>query len=986
MKKKSNLRWMAFLCGLFITGILHAQQITVTGTVTDATEGFPMQGVSILEKGTSNGTITGPNGSFSLDVDRNAVLVVSFVGYTTREVQVTGPGPYHIELVFNEKALDEVVVIGYGTVRKEDATGSITSIRSDDFNRGAIVTPEELITGKLAGVQITSPGGDPGGAATIRIRGGSSMSASNDPLIVIDGIPVDNAGIAGMRSPLNTIHPNDIETFTVLKDASATAIYGSRASNGVIIITTKKGQKGRPLQVNYDGYVSASVLTSQFEVFSADEFRNLIEERYADNPDAIALLGDASTNWQDEIFQTAVSHDHNLSFSGSAFDLPYRVSLGYSGQKGILLTSGLDRFTGSLNLNPTFFDDHLQVDLSLKGMNIKNRFADWGAIGSAIHFDPTQPVKDPESEYGGYFTWTDVNGNPNKLAPSNPVAMLEMRDDQSTVNRLMAFMQLEYNFHFLPELTANINLGYDGSESEGYVYIPENAPWLYDELNGGGEDRVYTQSKSNELFDLYLNYKNDFGALGRVDFTAGYEWQHFWRQGTTYSENIRGTIVNQDTDYETESYLVSFFGRLNYSLKDRYLLTFTLRNDGSSRFSPETRWGLFPSVAFAWNLFNENFIQNAGIFSELKLRLGYGVTGQQDITSNDYPYLARYTRSEPTARYQFGDEFVYTYRPEGYDANLKWEETITYNAGLDFGFLDNRVTGTLDIYHRETVDLINTIPVPAGTNFTNQITTNVGNLTNRGIEFTINGKPVSKADMYWDIGYNITYNKNEITSLTRVDDPDYKGVFVGGISGGVGNTIQIHSVGYPVYSFFVWEQVYDGNGKPIEGLYVDRDGDGQITVEDRYRLHKAAPDIFMGINSTFVYKNWEFSLAGRANLGNYVYNNVFSNSASYNGLYWPTGYLNNQSKNLLETGFENPKYFSDYYIENGSFFRLDYITLAHNLKGMLNGKMNMRIYGTVQNPLLITGYRGMDPEISSGIDDNLYPRPMIFMLGVNLGF
>lgn len=553
--------------------------------------------------------------------------------------------------------------------------------------------------------------------------------------------------------------------------------------------------------------------------------------------------------------------------------------------------------------------------------------------------------------------------------------------------RSLGNIQVDYKFHFLPELKANLNLGYDISESDGSNFVPENASWSYDALTGGGENRIYTQNKKNELLDFYFNYVKNFESIdSRIDATAGYSWQHFWRKGTTYSTNVAETEINEDTDYETESYLVSFFGRLNYVLKDRYLLTFTLRQDGSSRFSKDTRWGLFPSAAFAWNINKESFLQDLDLFSNLKLRLGWGITGQQNISNNDYPYLARYTYSEDNAQYQLGNVFITTLRPEGYDANIKWEETTTYNIGLDYGLLENRISGALDLYYRETDDLINFIPVPAGTNLTNQILTNVGDLVNQGVEFSINAKVISTTDMVWEIGFNASYNENEIVKLTATDDPTYLGVFTGGISGGVGNNIQIHSVGYPASSFYVYQQVYDEDGNPVEGLYVDLNNDDQSTVDDRYRYKKAAPDVFMGFSSLFSYKNFDFSFAGRINLGNYVYNNVYSNNGTYSGMYNSVGYLNNVTSSVLDSKFSNPKYFSDYYMENGSFLRMDNMTFGYNLPEIIQGVSNLRLYATVQNVFLITKYKGLDPEVSNGIDNNIYPRPRNFLFGVSVEF
>ncbi|MFW6289318.1 MAG: SusC/RagA family TonB-linked outer membrane protein [Mariniphaga sp.] len=983
---RKNLKLFLFLVSLLIATSIDAQQLAVAGTVTDAETGEPLPGVTIAVQGTSRGTITNFDGQYTLETETGETLIFSFVGYIPQEITVGRENLVNVQLVQSVVGLDEVVVIGYGQVQREDATGSVRAISAEDFNPGAITSPQELVSGKIAGVNIVSGGGSPGEGATIRIRGGSSLSASNDPLIVIDGVPVDNEGISGMKNPLNTIHPSDIETFTVLKDASATAIYGSRASNGVIIITTKRGRSGAPLSVAYNGYTSIGTHANKILPLSAEEFRTVMQERYADNPNALDLMGDETTDWQDEIYRTAFGHDHNVSVTGSVSEMPFRASLGYTDQEGILKTDAMNRFTGSIGFNPTFLDDHLRLNLNLKGMAINNDFGNHGAIGSAFSFDPTQPVRN-DSPYGGFFTWTQENGDPITIANMNPVAQLEMRDDQSTVYRSIGNAEIDYRVHSFSDLRANLNLGYDISSSEGSIFIPENAPWAYDELTGGGEDTKYSQDKKNMLLDFYLNYTKDIDAIeSSVDAMAGYSWQHFWRAGESLTTNVRGTEVISDTDYETENYLVSFFGRLNYTFKERYLATFTLRRDGSSRFSPDTRWGLFPAVALAWQIDEESFLADSQTLTELKLRLGYGVTGQQNITDNDYPYMPRYTYGEPNARYQFGNEFYTTIRPEGYDANIKWEETTTYNIGLDYGFLENRISGAIDAYYRVTDDLINFIPVPAGTNLTNQILTNVGDLENRGIEFSIDAVPVSRADLSWDVGFNVSFNKNEITRLTAIDDPSYVGVETGGISGGVGNTIQIHSVGFPANSFFVYEQVYDEDGMPVEGLYVDRNNDGAITNEDRYRYEKAAPDVTMGFSSGVNYLDWDFSFNGRVFLNNYIYNNVWSGQATFNNLYNSVGYLNNISDAVFDSGFRNPRYFSDYYVRNGSFLRLDNVSLGYTFRDVLNEMLQVRVYGTVQNVFVITPYEGLDPEVSNGIDNNIYPRPRTFQLGVSINY
>lgn len=970
---------------LFTANTESFAQKKVTGNVS-STDGLPLPGVSIIVKGTSTGTMSDSKGNYELQVpNQKNTLVFSFIGMKTQEMQITGDV---INCVLEEDAVgvEEIVVIGYGTVKKEDATGSVTSVSSDDFNKGAITSPQDLLTGKTAGVQITSSGGAPGSGSTIRIRGGSSLSASNDPLIVIDGMPIDNGGVAGMRNPLNLVNPNDIETFTVLKDASATAIYGSRASNGVIIITTKKGKKGKPFKINYNGVFSYNTLAKKTSVLTADEFRKVVKERYGETDTAYQMLGNANTDWQNEIFQNSIGHDHNINFSGSTAFLPYRVSVGYSDQEGILKTGKLQRTTAAITLNPSLLDNHLNINFNVKGMNIDNHFANTGAIGAATMMDPTQEVNDSESKFGGYFTWITNEGKPNTLAPKNPVSLLMMNENVSNVKRILGNAQFDYKLHFFPDLKANLNVAYDYSSSTGYSKTPADAPFSYDEQNGGGYDGIYDEQKKNELIDFYLNYAKKFSS-NKIEFMAGYSWQHFHIQGSSFGTNAAGTdTTNVLNDYITENYLVSFFGRLNYSYDDKYLLTFTLRNDGTSRFAPENRWGLFPAAAFAWNIKNEGFLKESSVFSAMKLRLGYGITGQQNIGVGDYPYLARYTYSQDGAYYLFDGDTIRTARPEGYNNRLKWEETTTYNAGLDFGFLRDKITASVDVYYRQTSDLLNVIPVPAGTNFTNLILSNIGDLENKGVEFSLSYRPIVTKDLFWELGFNITYNKGKITKLTATEDTTYLGVETGGISGGEGNNIQMHSVGYSPNTFFVYEQVYDNEGKPIEGLYVDRNGDGAITTDDKYYSENPAADIFLGFSSKLTYKNFDFSFSGRANFNNYVYNNVSSNTGIYVNTFHPTYYLLNLNSSVLDNNFEEAQYFSDHYIENASFMKIDNVSLGYTFNEIMQGRINMNISVTMQNVYTLTKYSGLDPEISYGIDNNIYPRPRVFLLGINLTF
>lgn len=971
----------------FLPGVLKAQESAITGTVTDEATGSGLPGVSILVKGTTVGTTTDLDGNYSLNVGQGSTLVFSYVGYITQEVGIASQTTLDIKLKEDITSLEEVVVIGYGQVKKKDATGSVVAIDEEDFNKGAVVSTQELITGRIAGVQITPESGEPGAASQIRIRGGSSLSASNDPLIVIDGVPISNKTISGLGNALSSLNPNDIETVTVLKDASATAIYGSRASNGVILVTTKSGSKGKEVNVNYNTKLSLGTPNERVDVLSADEFRAMIQERYADNQDALDLLGTANTDWQDEIFQNAFGQDHHLSVHGNVKEMPYRVSLGYTNHDGIIKTSNFERYSTSLGFNPEFLDGHLGVSVNFQGSIANSRFANKDAIGAALEYDPTQPVYSTDNTFGGYQTWVQDNGDPIKIATPNPVAKIEQRRDEAEVKRGIGNVALDYKFHFLPELSVKTNLGFDYSETDGSDFEPENVAWLYDPVNGGGKDKNYVQKKKNELLDVYLDYGKDFESLdSRVDAMAGYSWQHFWETIEENENNVAGTKPPIFKDDPQEYFLISFFGRLNYTFKDRYILTVSFRQDQSSRFSKDNRKGNFPAAAFAWKINEEPFMSNLTFLSELKFRAGYGVTGQQELFDDWYPYLPIYTYSRDDARYTIGNGLVTTLRPEGYDANIKWEETTTYNVGFDFGFMANRIYGSIEYYKRITEDLLNKIPVPAGSNLTNEIMTNVGDLENEGVEFSINGKAISRVDMYWDLGFNLSYNKNKITKLTATDDPTYQGVPVGDISGGVGNKIQIHSVDYPTYSFFVYEQVYDEDGKPVEGLYVDRNGDGQITSDDKYHYKKAAPDVFMGFSSNFVYKNWDFSFNGRINVGNYVYSNVDSHFGSYNNLYNSVGYLKNLGTSIYDTQFENPRLFSDHYIQNASFLRMDNISLGYTFKTPVRLVQSLRVYASVQNAFIITKYDGMTPEVKEGRDDNIYPHPRTYLFGLSVDF
>lgn len=1013
MVKQLFSKLLVFAVVLLSGSTVFAQSGAVTGMVTDALDGSSLPGATIVVKGTTTGTVTDIDGNYSIEVTPNQVLVFSYVGYASQEHIVQPNTSLDVSLESSAQSLDGVVIIGYGSVKKKDATGSISVVSEDDFNKGAITNPIGLISGKVAGVQITSNSGAPGESSTIRIRGGSSLYASNDPLIVIDGVVTSGEGGSGSRSALNALNPVDIETFTVLKDASATAIYGSRASNGVILITTKKGKSGMPLKLEYNGKLSFYEKPKPLEVLSSSNFVNLFTEKH---PNQVNMLGvwydqdghqvagqDAdttctntiyNTDWQDKIYQSAFAMDHALSATGALNWMPYRFSLGYTDQDGTLKTSEFKRTTISIALNPTFFDNHLKLNVNANGTFIKNRFANRGAIGGAVQMDPTKPVTSNDGSYGGYYAWLTKGGGLNSMSTSNPVALLEQRTDKSNANRIYGNFQADYKLHFVPELHANLNLAMDHSDNDGTVYVPNFAAWSYDNVKGGGENNSYTGKNKNDLLDFYLNYKKEVASISSIfDVMAGYSWQHFWYENTwdnnnipIYIDPVTGDSTDQYLDHvdginKGELFLVSFFGRLNYSFKNRYLLTATVRQDGSSRFSENNRWGLFPAVGLAWKINEEGFLRDSKTISQLKLRIGWGQTGQQAV-GGYYGYQGRYTYGNQYSMYPFGNTYHNVIRPEGYNPNLKWETTTTTNIGLDYGFINDRIYGSIEYYKRLTTDLLTFAPVAAGTNLTNELDQNIGDLENTGVEFAINGRIISNEDMFWELGLNATYNKNEITKL-------YKGASLeaGGISGAVGNNIQVHAVGESAFSFFVYEQVYDENGNPIQGLYVDRNGDGIINSDDRYVHENPNAPLYFGITNTFNYKKWSFFFSGRANFGNYVYNNAQSELATYDRLYRDEGpYAGNVLASATDINFSIPQYFSDYFVQEASFFRMDDITLSYTFENLLKNSLNVRLSATCNNAFVITNYKGLDPEVFHGIDNNLYPRSRVWVFGINLQF
>lgn len=1007
MKKSLRLKaLLTLLVGLFLSIGAFAQQIAVKGHVKDTT-GEPVIGANVLVKGTTNGTITDFDGNFMLNVPKDAILSVSFVGYKSAEVKAAST--VMVTLEDDSQVLDAVVVIGYGSVKKNDMTGSVTAIKPDKLNKGLITNAQDMMTGKIAGVSVISKGGAPGEGATIRIRGGSSLTAENDPLIVIDGLAMDNKGVKGLANPLSMVNPNDIESFTVLKDASATAIYGSRASNGVIIITTKKGQAGARPTISYDGNVSVSTVKSTVDVMDGDQFRSFIKDIWGEDSEAYSKLGNANTDWQKEIFRPAVSTDHNLTISGGLKNMPYRVSFGYTNQNGIVKTSKFERYTASVSLAPSFFEDHLKVNANLKGMIAKNRYADGSAVGSAVSFDPTQSVRsdDPYHQYyfDGYFQWnTDASSlnddtwkrTFNSNAPGNPVALLEEKDDRAISKSLIGNLELDYKFHFLPDLHAHVNGGMDLSTGKQYTDVSP-----YSSTNNYYGSYGWEQKdKYNLSLNAYLQYSKDFTDKHRFDVMAGYEWQHFhdtsdqeywglYPLSNNVVENRGQRYNNTSSGSATESYLVSFFGRVNYTLLDRYLFTATVRQDGSSRFHKNNRWGLFPSFALGWKLKEEAFLKDVDVLSDLKLRLGYGITGQQNINSGDYPYLAVYETNKDGAYYPILGEGT-TYRPNAYNPDLKWEKTTTYNVGLDFGFLNNRINGAVDYYYRKTTDLLNSVFVSAGTNFKKKVLSNVGSLENSGIEFSINSKPVVTTDWTWDLGFNITYNKNEITKLTTGDSENYYVAAGDNIGGGRDMKAMAHAVGHPASSFYVYQQVYDENGKPIENEFVDRNGDGTINGDDRYFYKKPTADVLMGLTSRLSYKSWDFSFSLRASLNNYVYNSVEAGGSDCNPTsVYSFGALNNRPLMGVANNIQNLKdntLLSDYFVQNASFMKCDNITLGYSFKKLFGAPIGGRVYAAVQNVFTITKYKGLDPEVEKGLDNNIYPRPLTTLIGLSLNF
>ncbi|VTQ06474.1 SusC/RagA family TonB-linked outer membrane protein [Sphingobacterium daejeonense] len=971
---------------IFSFQFVSAQQnLQLSGKVVDDS-GNVLAGATVSIKGQNKQVSSDPSGNYVLQGLSAGTIIVeaSYVGHSTSEqtVNLSSSQTLDFTLSSNAAEIGEVVVIGYGAVEKKHVTGAVSNVQSKDFQKGAITSPDQLIQGKVSGVSITSNGGSPGAGSTIRVRGGASLSASNNPLIVVDGNPLSGDNVPGSASPLSLINPNDIESMTILKDANATAIYGSRASNGVILITTKSGKIGRP-KFTLSSVNSLSTIASQVNVLTAEQIRSFVNEKGTDAQKG--LLGSANTDWQDLIYQNALTTDNNVTMSGGLKNMPYRVSIGYLEQAGILKTDLMRRGTMGVNLSPRFLDNHLKLDINFKGTMTNQEFANSGAIGSAIVFDPTQEVYDPTSPYGGFFEWQE-GAVPNSLSPRNPVSLLENYRNRGAAKRSIGNAQLDYSFHFLPELHANVNVGYDIAAGNGATTIPFFAASNF--ANKGFFQR-YKGKSNNTFIEGYLSYVKDIESINsNVNVTAGYgyydnkETKYNFQSFNSFDEVITTPTFPDDVQ---QNRLLSYYGRLIYSFADRYILSGTIRADGSSKFNPDGRWGIFPSAAFTWRIKGENFLKDNNSISDLKLRLSYGETGNKDGIAN-YGFIPSYYYSSNEAQYQVGNQFYHVYSPIAYDATLRWESTATTNIGLDYGFWGGRISGSIDAYHKKTKDLLATIEIPVGTNYSNQLLTNVGNMENRGVEGSINIQAIKSDNFNWDIGFNMTVNESKVTNLTLNENPDYQ-LAAGWITGGTGNVIQYHTVGLAPYQYFVYKQVYDQQGQPLEGVYEDLNGDGAVTPADRYYYKKPAPDYFMGLTTSINYKRLTLNTVLRANFGNYVYDNISSNFGVARNILNPSRFVNNATTDIYNTNFNNNQYYSDYYINNASFLRMDNLGLIYNVGNLDKaGTVTMTVNANVQNVFTISKYKGIDPELFNGIDYTMYPRPRVYSLGLNFGF
>lgn len=975
------------LVALFVIGCLQlmAQTRTIKGEVTDAQNGEALIGATVMVEGEKGGTVTDFDGNFSLQVSSSAKKIkVSYIGYIDKVLSISDN--MKVKLESDSKALADVVVIGYGTARKSDLTGSVATVKSKDFNKGLVSSPEQLINGKVSGVQIMSNSGSASAGSTIRVRGGASLNASNDPLIVLDGVPLEQGGISGNSSNfLSMINPSDIESMTVLKDASSTAIYGSRASNGVIIITTKKGQQGA-VKVNFNTTNSLQTRAQMVDMLSRDEFVNVINQFGDANQKS--LLGTANTDWNDEVYRTAFGTDNNLSVSGSIDKwLPFRVSVGYYNQSGLVRKDNVERWTGNVVLTPSFFQDHLKLTINAKGTLNNNSFNNGGAVWAAATFNPTIPVYSGNDKYGGYNEALDADGYPVNAGVRNPRGLVDLYDSKSKVSRFIGSMDVDYKVHFLPELKLHATVGADYAKGDGTVYVPAYAAQSYnkDESLGGSDYKYGPQKNENRLLTLYANYAKYFEDIkSNVDLTAGYDYQ-YWKSTTPlyYTKSAAGTNLSTVKASDYRHVMLSYYGRINYSFDGKYLLTATVRRDASSRFSKDTRWGTFPSVALGWTLTEEPWLKNQKVLSNLKLRASYGVTGQQEGIGN-YNYLPVYTYSVTGAEAFINGQYINTYRPEAYVSDLKWETTTSWNFGLDFGFLDGRIGGAIDFYTRKTKDLLASVPTAAGTNFSKTILTNVGNVDSKGIEVSLNATPIQTKDWEWNLSYNFTWQNMKVKNLSLTKGGSQTNVKVGPSIDAY--QFQVLSEGYEPYMFYVYHQLYDSKtGKPIEGAYADLNNDGEINESDLYRYHSPAPKYIMGLSTSLRYKQLTLGMSFRANIDNYVYNGMGMSTGAFETVSYNNSQLNNLNTSFLKTGFKTRQYLSDYYVENASFLKLDNLSLSYNV-GKINKWASLTVSAMVQNVFTITGYSGTDPEVPNGMDNSFYPRPRTYSVSLGLQF
>lgn len=962
-----------------------AQTRTIKGEVTDAQNGEALIGATVMVEGEKGGTVTDFDGNFSLQVSSSAKKIkVSYIGYIDKVLSISDN--MKVKLESDSKALADVVVIGYGTARKSDLTGSVATVKSKDFNKGLVSSPEQLINGKVSGVQIMSNSGSASAGSTIRVRGGASLNASNDPLIVLDGVPLEQGGISGNSSNfLSMINPSDIESMTVLKDASSTAIYGSRASNGVIIITTKKGQQGA-VKVNFNTTNSLQTRAQMVDMLSRDEFVNVINQFGTDNQKS--LLGTANTDWNDEVYRTAFGTDNNLSVSGSIDKwLPFRVSVGYYNQSGLVRKDNVERWTGNVVLTPSFFQDHLKLTINAKGTLNNNSFNNGGAVWAAATFNPTIPVYSGNDKYGGYNEALDADGYPVNAGVRNPRGLVDLYDSKSKVSRFIGSMDVDYKVHFLPDLKLHATVGADYAKGDGTIYVPAYAAQSYnkDESLGGSDYKYGPQKNENRLLTLYANYVKYFEDIkSNVDLTAGYDYQ-YWKSTTPlyYTKSAAGTNLSTVKASDYRHVMLSYYGRINYSFDGKYLLTATVRRDASSRFSKDTRWGTFPSVALGWTLTEEPWLKNQKVLSNLKLRASYGVTGQQEGIGN-YNYLPVYTYSVTGAEAFINGQYINTYRPEAYVSDLKWETTTSWNFGLDFGFLDGRIGGAIDFYTRKTKDLLASVPTAAGTNFSKTILTNVGNVDSKGIEVSLNATPIQTKDWEWNLSYNFTWQNMKVKNLSLIKGGSQTNVKVGPSIDAY--QFQVLSEGYEPYMFYVYHQLYDSKtGKPIEGAYADLNNDGEINESDLYRYHSPAPKYIMGLSTSLRYKQLTLGMSFRANIDNYVYNGMGMSTGAFETVSYNNSQLNNLNTSFLKTGFKTRQYLSDYYVENASFLKLDNLSLSYNV-GKINKWASLTVSAMVQNVFTITGYSGTDPEVPNGMDNSFYPRPRTYSVSLGLQF